>query len=443
MTALWLLIGMLIGGAAAVLAGRARTAALTAEAERLRREVEAMSDVERQLARVEAELAAERAIAHEKLAAVEDANHKLSQSFKALSHEALESNNRQFLELAKSQLATVQAESRGELDKRHKAVEDMVAPLRESMTRVDGKLAELDRARHASHGELREQLRTLADTHDRLRTETGALVAALRKPQTRGRWGEMQLRRVVEMAGMLNHCDFVEQSTVQSADGPLRPDLVINLPGAKQVVVDAKAPLSAFLDAYEARDDAQRELHLRAHARLLREHIRKLSAKSYWSQFSSAPDFVFLFLPGEHFFNAALEVDGSLIEEGVNQSVLVATPTTLIALLRAVGYGWQQEKVAENAREISELGRELHKRLGVLADHVQKLGRRLGSAVGAYNDAVGSLERNVLPQARRFSEHGAVSESRELPRLEPVEVTARAVSVPEISVRALEPGEAA
>jgi DNA recombination protein RmuC len=242
----------------------------------------------------------------------------------------------------------------------------------------------------------------------------------------------MQLRRVVEMAGMLAHCDFVEQTTVQADGQTLRPDLIINLPGGKHVVVDAKAPLTAFLDAYEATDEDQRAAHLQTHARLLREHVRKLSAKSYWSQFPSAPDFVFLFLPGEHFLNAALEAEPGLIEQGVNQSVLIATPTTLIALLRAVAYGWQQEKVADGARAVAELGRELHDRLAKYAEHIQLVGKRLNSTVEAYNASVGSLEGRVLVTARRFEEHGAIGGGREIGLLEPIDVHARDVRVAEL-----------
>jgi len=308
---------------------------------------------------------------------------------------------------------------------REQTVDALVAPIHDSLARMDAKLGALERDRQQARGALDEQLRTLADQQERLRTETGALVAALRQPQTRGRWGELQLRRVVELAGMLAHCDFVEQPSTSGPDGMLRPDLVVHLPGGKQVIVDAKAPLHAFLDAYEARDDEARATALTSHARLLREHVRRLSAKSYWAQFDPAPDFVFLFLPGEHFYNAALEADPSLLEEGVRQSVLIATPTTLIALLRAVAYGWQQETLAEDARAVAQAGQELHRRLETFAEHLQKLGSRLRGAVGAYNDAVGSFEHRVLPGARRLAEHGAVSAERELPALDPVDVTTR------------------
>ena len=298
-------------------------------------------------------------------------------------------------------------------------------PIHDALARMDAKLGDIERERAAARGALDEQLRALASGQERLRGETGALVAALRQPHTRGRWGELQLRRVVELAGMTAHCDFVEQASVSTGDGLLRPDLLVQLPGGREVIVDAKAPLHAFLDAYEARDETTRTSALATHARLLREHVRRLSAKAYWDQFETAPDFVFLFLPGEHFWNAALEADPALLEEGARQSVLVATPTTLIALLRAVAYGWQQERVAEDARAVAQLGRELHRRLETFAEHLGKLGARLRGAVGAYNDAVGSFEHRVLPGARRLAEHGVVSAERELAELERVEPTVR------------------
>jgi len=295
-------------------------------------------------------------------------------------------------------------------------------PIGDALARMDAKLGEIERDRAHARGALDEQLRALAG-------ETRALAGALRQPHTRGRWGELQLRRVVELAGMTAHCDFVEQRSVATDDGGLlRPDLVVRLPGGKQVIVDSKAPLHAFLAAAEATDETARTSALAAHARLLREHVRRLSAKAYWDQFETAPDFVFLFLPGEHFYGAALEADPALLEEGARQSVLIATPTTLIALLRAVAYGWQQERVAEDARAVAELGRELHRRLETFAGHLDRVGARLRGAVGAYNDAAGSFEHRVLPGARRLAEHGVVSSERELPGPPPIDLTTRALA---------------
>src|SRR5436190_23574784 len=275
---------------------------------------------------------------------------------------------------------------------------------------------------------------TLSESNEKLRTETGALVTALRKPNARGQWGQMQLRNVVELAGMVKHCDFVEQVSLGGEEGSLRPDLVVRMPGGKQVMVDAKAPLQGVLDAYQARDEEERQQHLRDHARLLRRHVRTLSDKSYWSQLDSAPDFVVMFLPGEHLYGAALEADPSLIEDAMARRVLIATPTTLLAILRAVAYGWQQERVAESAQAISELGRELHGRLTKLSALLATLGNRLNATVRAFNETVGSYEARVMPGARRFAEHGAVSEGREPPALEHVTTSARSVQLSEVRV---------
>ena len=371
-----------------------------------------------------------------------DAREALGSTMKSLAADALATNNQSFLLLAKSQLEQVQQKGTHDLDQRKQAVEHLVAPIKESLQKVDGKLQELEVARQGAYSELKEQVRQLTDSQKELRTETGNLVTALRSPVVRGRWGEMQLRRVVEMAGMLAHCDFVEQTSVRGDDGGrLRPDVVVRLPGGKQVVVDAKAPLQAYLDALEAKDEDTRRAFLADHARQIRDHIAKLSAKSYWSQFEQTPEFVVLFIPGETFFSAALEHDPTLIEEGVNQQVILATPTTLIALLRAVAYGWNQEKVAESARAVSELGRELYKRLATLTDHFSKVGRGLESAVRAYNDSVGSFERSVLPGARKLKDHG-VSPPSELAELKEIEIAARSIKAPP-DMPAIVPGTAA
>src|SRR6476659_2492647 len=364
---LWLIVGIVIGMVVALAALRPRLA----EVGVLRRERDGYAN---EASRLEGRRESERAMAEDR--------------FKSLSADALKQNNEQFLTLAKQTLGTYQSEAKGELEKREKAVQQLVAPISEQLRLVDTRLERLDRDRVQSSSVLQQQLRTMVESQERLRGETGALVAALRKPQTRGRWGELQLRNVVEMAGMTRYSDFVEQATMRDDDRQLRPELIVRLPGGKQVVVDAKAPLQSFLDAYESSDEQQRDAHLASHARLLREHVRKLAAKSSWSQFADAHDFVLLFLPGEHFLNAALEADPTLIEQGVAQQVLIATPTTLIALLRAVHYGWQQEKVAENAREISELGREVYGRLGTMAEHLSSLGKRLSGAVDSYNKTV-------------------------------------------------------
>ena len=322
--------------------------------------------------------------------------------------------------------ALLAARGRAGAARRARAVEALVAPLEAQLRRVDEQLAALDRDRARARGALEQQLRQLAHAQERLRDETGALASALRQPQARGRWGELQLRRVVELAGMTAHCDFAEQPAVATEDGVLRPDLVVHLPGGTHVVVDAKAPLDAALAAAQARDEADRAAALAEHARLLRAHVRRLAAKRYWAHLPAAPDFVVLFLPGEHVHAAALEADPTLLEEAAQRGVLVATPTTLIALLRAVAAGWRQEAIAESARAVAEQGRELHARLRTFAGHLERLGARLRGAVGAYNDAVGSFDARLLPSARRLEQLGAVRGGQaELAAPPPVDLLAR------------------
>jgi DNA recombination protein RmuC len=368
-----------------------------------------------------------------RLAVLRQARESLSDTMKALAADALATNNQSFLELAKAQLEQLQQKSTQELEQRKQAVEHMVQPIQESLQKVDGMLQQLEIARTRAYSELTVQVRELAETQNLLRSETGNLVRALRdRPNVRGRWGEIQLRRVVEMAGMLEHCDFETQVHVATEDGRLRPDLIVKLPGSKTVVVDSKFAGQAYLESLSARDDEERARKLHDHARQVRDHIAKLSGKSYWAQFDSAPEFVVLFIPGETFLSAALEQDPSLIEEGVNQQVILATPTTLIALLRAVAYGWRQETIAESAKAISDLGRELYGRLATLTDHFAKVGRGLETAVRSYNETVGSLETRVLPSARKFRDQG-ISPASELAELPAVERTVRPVTAPELN----------
>lgn len=371
----------------------------------------------------------ERKSAQEKLILLEETKRQLSDSFKALSGEALQNNNRAFLDLARTALAKQQEESKADLEKRQMAIDHLLKPVKESLEKVDTKIGDLEKARIGAYESIHQQVKNLHESHHHLRTETANLVKALRSPSVRGRWGEIQLRRVVEMAGMLDHCDFFEQESVNSDEGRLRPDLIVKLPGAKNIVVDAKAPLAAYLEAIEATDDAARTEKLKDHARQIRTHMTSLSRKSYWDQFNPAPEFVVLFLPGETFFSAALEQDPSLIEVGVDQRVILATPTTLIALLRAVAYGWRQEKLAENAQKISELGRELFKRISDMSDHLKSVGRSLGQSVEAYNRAVGSFESRVFVSARKFQELEATNSSDAIADIAPLEQSPREIQV--------------
>lgn len=359
---------------------------------------------------------------------------RLRDAFAALSAEALRQNNRSFLDLAQTKLGELQQVASSDLDRRRKAVDDLVRPIADALARVDGTLHEVEKDRIASNAGLIEQLNGIARSHQALQAETGNLARALRAPQVRGRWGEIQLRRVVEMAGMLEYCDFEEQATVSAEGGSLRPDLIVRLPGGKTVVVDAKAPMAAYLDAVDIRDEASRERLLRDHARQVREHMIALGSKAYWSQFEAAPDFVVMFLPGEAFFSAACQHDPSLIEFGVGQQVVPASPTTLISLLRAVAYGWRQERIARNARDISELGRQLHERIATLAGHFDDMRRGLDRAVESYNKAVGSLEGRVLASARRFKELGVTTE--EIPEVVRIELSTRELVAPELTVEA-------
>jgi DNA recombination protein RmuC len=407
---------------------RAEVAAGDEAVAKLRDELQALAVSRGEL---QTRLEDERRVSAEKLSLLEDAQTRLSQTFQVLASQALHANSQQLVTLARQTLAAQTAEARGDLEKRQTAIEGLVRPLAETLGRVDVQVQEMEKVRAQAYGALNEQVRALDESQRGLRTETANLVKALRQPQVRGRWGEMQLRRVVELAGMVAYCDFTEQDSVNTEEGRLRPDMVVRLPGGKSVVVDSKAPLKAFLDALESGDEAERARHLADHARVIRDHMTMLGQKRYWEQFQPTPEFVVMFLPGETFFAAALEQDPSLIERGVDAGVIVASPTTLIALLRAVYYGWRQEALTENARKISELGRELYDRLRVLGGHVDRVGDSLDRAVKAYNEAVSSLESRVLVSARRFTELGVAAKG-EVDVLEPVTTVRKALRAPEL-----------
>jgi DNA recombination protein RmuC len=393
-------------------------------------------------ARLQTELEKDRAAHADRLRACQGAEDALRETFRSLSHQALESNNRSFLTLAETRLTQARIEATSDLEARKRAIEQLLAPLQKTLNDVDREIKDSERHRVESGAQLLQRIASLDTTGQNLRHETARLVDALKRPGVRGRWGELQLKRVIELAGMVERCDFDEQRTY-AANGAeddvaekarrLRPDVVVRLPGGKQIVVDAKVPLDAYLKALEASDETTRQALLSDHARQVRAHLVQLSAKGYAAHIHPSPDFVVMFLPGEMFFSAALEQDPTLIEFGVEQRVIPASPTTLIALLRAVAYGWQQEAMEENARRVSELGRHLYESVRVLGEHFGTLGARLKSSLDAYNQAVGSLEGNVLVKARKFKELQVAAGGDEIKTLEPIDRVPRMLQSPELT----------
>jgi len=429
------LAAFIVGAIVSWLALRSKSAALEERATLVQQQLTTSQQETARLnesnARLQAEIAGlnstlehERKTAEEKLALVTRASEDLKNAFQALSAEALKSNNQSFLALATESLKRFQSQAQGDLDQRKQAVEALVTPIKDSLTKVDQQIQAIENSRREAYGSLTQQVQSLVQTQEKLQSETGNLVKALRTPNVRGRWGEIQLRRVVEIAGMLNYCDFVEQASVSTSDGRIRPDLIVRLPGGKNIVVDAKTPLSAYLEACDTQDETARLALLKKHAEQVGAHMSQLSSKAYWDQFQPAPEFVMMFLPGEAFFSAALEQNPALIEQGVNQRVIVASPTTLIALLRAVAYGWQQETIAENAQRIANLGRDLYDRLCKMAEHMEGVGKNLDRAVDSYNKAVGTMESRVFSAARKFPELGTATKEQ-LPEVSLIEKTTR------------------
>jgi DNA recombination protein RmuC len=419
--------------------GREKQTLLTDQAvlqERLVSRHEKVGELEKELQRVieenrrlladNSELTAGRREVEAQLEQLRQARQELAASFKALSAEIYHSNSETFLKMAGSTLSHFQQRARDDLNQRQEAINELVKPLQDSLQKVDGHVRQLEKERVAAYASLAEQVKAMAMTQARLQGETASLARALRTPVARGRWGEMQLRRVVEMAGMVPYCDFIEQQTVQGEEGGLRPDMIIRLPNGQQIVVDSKTSLQAYLEAHELEDEEKRLEKLKAHARQMRNHLGQLSGKAYWQQFDRTPEFVVMFVPGENFFSAALAQDPELIEWGVAQKVIPATPTTLIALLRAVSYGWRQEQIAEHAEKIGELGRMLFKRLWVLSEHFEELRRNLDRTVQSYNKVAGSFENRVLVSARKFQELDG-SLDQPLPELKLIDRTTREI----------------
>lgn len=358
---------------------------------------------------------------------LDEATQRLKDTFNALSADALKSNNQLFLELARKTLENLLTEARGDLGKRQEAIDGMIKPLKEALEQFQIRIRDIENAREQAYGGLRRHLEDLTRTHERLQKETTNLVTALKAPQVRGRWGEITLRRVVEVAGMSRYCDFEEQPSVGTEEGRRRPDLIVKLPGDRTVVVDAKVPLKAYMDATESQDENNRQQALLRHAHAVKSHMQLLGSKAYWNQFSPSPDFVVLFLPGESFFSAALEQDRGLIEDGISRRVILATPTTLIALLRTVAYSWQQQQVAENAKRIWEAGTELFDRVYKFSEHLSKMRDGLNKATESYNAAIGSWASRVVPSARKLKELGAASQEKELESIEPIETPLRRI----------------
>jgi len=366
----------------------------------------------------------------EQKALIEAMKAEMTDTFNALSSAALKSSSEDFLRLASEHLGKVVADTKGKLGEHQAAMDGMLKPLHETLKRYEEQIRLIEESRHKAYGSLEEQLRSLASTHENLQRETSNLVSALRRPQVRGRWGEMQLRRVAELSGMSTHCDFTEQQSLDTEKGRIRPDMIVHLPMEREIVVDSKVSLEAYLDAISSSTEDERKSKMEKHAQQVRAHMNKLASKEYWSQFAQSPEFVILFIPGESFLSSALDVDNTLIEDGIQRRVIIATPTTFIALLRAIAYGWRQEQITKNAQEISELGRQLYERMNILVQHFDSIGSNLEKAIGAYNKAVGSMESRILPSVRRFKELG-VTGADEIPIIEQIDQKPRNLSMSE------------
>ena len=379
-------------------------------------------------ATLSAQLEAEQRSGAEKIAALETARAQLTHTFTALASEALRSNNEEFLKLAQENLKQFHIKAQGDLEQKEKSIEQLVKPIKEALEKNEQQIRQIELERKESFGSLSKHLETMAQNQQSLQSETRNLVQALRRPEVRGQWGELTLKRLAELAGMVEYCDFFEQEHTATAEGGMRPDMIVRMPDGREIIVDVKTPLDAYLSAVEATDDATRTLHLESHARNVVKRVRELAAKSYWEQFKNAPDFVVLFIPGDQFLNAALDIQRDLIEIALRQKVILATPTSFVALLRAVAYGWRQQTLAVNAERIRDVGEELYKRLGVFAEHLTKVGKSLNSSVDSYNAAIGSFERQLIPGARKFAEMG-VETGKLIEAPEPLEKQPRRMTI--------------
>ena len=431
----------LAGAAIGYFASALRAARLAAAAERVPRLEEENSDLREQLRESESQSASQRTAleaerkSHEaRVAELTRMGAELEKKFAGLASEVLGKNSESFLKLVSERFEKHSESAREDLEKRRTAIETLVKPLGENLTKFERKVGEIEKARESAYGAIAAQVKNLAEGQTGLRTETSRLVQALRRPETRGRWGEYQLRNVLEMAGMTKHVDFVEQSTIEGDNGKLRPDVIIRIPGGKSIVVDAKTPLDAYLNAVEADDEDERRKFIDAHARQVREHVRALASREYWKALPETPEFVVMFVPGEAFFAAAIESDRELFESAARRGILISTPTSLIALVKTIAYGWQQEKLAENAKAVAAQGRDLYDRIKIFGGHMGDIGKSLQQAVERYNKGVGSLERRVLPAARKFETLGVTpADASSIPALEPVELDARKPQAEELA----------
>jgi DNA recombination protein RmuC len=391
--------------------------------QRAQRDISALRE---ERARLYSQLEAQQLAMQDKLLHFEQARVQFENTFKSLAGDVLKSSTSEFLKLAETSFKTLHTRASGDMQQREKAVENLVKPIREALERTDRQMRQMEQERQTAYGSLSQHLQFMAQAQEQLRGETRNLVKALRRPEVRGQWGEMTLKRLAELAGMVEHCDFDQQHSVATEQGRQRPDMIVRMPGSRDIIVDAKAPMDAYLAAVEAQDDTSRRVEIQRHAKNVRDRVRELSAKGYWQQFPKSPDFVVLFIPGDQFLSAALEVDSRLLEDAMADKVVLATPSSLVALLRAVAYGWRQEALAENAEHILSVGEELYERLIAFAEHLGKLGTSLSRSVDSYNKAVGSFDTRVLPGARKFNEMG-IQRKKELIEPEPVERLPRSV----------------